>query len=232
MILPGYNSDADSNVYIAGEAYPRRLLTITTLSYAADGTLRWFFNETAVTNTTAKCIALDHAGNVIVGGTALATDGTTRYAVMKFSNTGTSLWVKTYGYLATPTDVLTAIAVDTANNIYATGYSMNASGNYDMSTIKYNSSGTQLGVVRYDTSGFNDYANSIALDSHGNVIVAGYTHMSSGNDGVVVVCYKPNGTQKWVKHYNNDAHDFAYKVLYNNAGYIYVCGSNNWQRFR
>ncbi len=226
----GYNDiaraitvDADSNVYIAGEAYPGSAPMITTLSYAADGTLRWFFNETAVTNTTAKCIALDHAGNVIVGGTALATDGTTRYAVMKFSNTGTSLWVKTYGYLAIPTDVLTAIAVDTANNIYATGY-MNNSSNNDFATVKFNSSGVQQWVETYNNSGYNDTAYSNTIDNNGNIIVAGFSQTTGGNDVISVISYKATGTPNWTKTYSGDAHDYAYKVLCDNANNVYVCG--------
>jgi hypothetical protein len=56
--------------------------------------------------------------------------------------------------------------------VYVTGSSIGT--NYDYATIKYNSSGVQQWVIRYNGPGNSyDYASSLAVDGSGNVYVTG-----------------------------------------------------------
>jgi hypothetical protein len=59
-------------------------------------------------------------------------------------------------------------------NVYVTGYSLG-----DYGTVKYNSSGQEEWVMRYDgPHRFDDYARAIALDRRENVYVTGATRQS------------------------------------------------------
>jgi len=80
--------------------------------------------------------------------------------------------------------------VDTAGNAYVTGI-ISSGVNYEYGTVKYDTSGYQLWANIYD-SGDNifDYARCLALDGSGNPIVAGGSYIS-GN----IIKYNPSGTQ-------------------------------------
>lgn len=222
--------DASGNAYIAGESYPSDAPMITVVKYSAGGTQCWVRTYWR-TNTNAKCIQLDNAGKIIVGGTHVITYGAggNVYTILKYDTAGTLLWTEDYNGTASPPDnSLTSITIDSNNDIYASGSSKNASGNYDMVTVKFDAvDSSKLWVARYDsTDSQNNYAISNTIDGNGNIIVTGFTHLSSGNDEALTISYDPSdGDTNWVRKYNNDAHDFAYKVLYNNAGYIYTAGS-------
>jgi hypothetical protein len=220
--------DAYGNAYVAGESYPADLSMLTVLKYNTSGTLCWARTYYR-TNTTAKCIQLDNDGNVIVGGIHLLSANGTVFTILKYDPAGTLLWTKDYyGNTSPPDNVLSSITIDSGNNVYATGYSKNSAGNYDIYTVKSDGvHGDSLWVARYNNpDGGNDYGYSNTLDSHENIIVAGYSHRSNNTDQVVIRSYNHNnGNVKWTSIYNTDTYDYAYKVLYNNAGYIYTAGS-------
>ncbi|MBK6876045.1 MAG: SBBP repeat-containing protein [Ignavibacteria bacterium] len=63
-----------------------------------------------------------------------------------------------------------AIAIDSSGNVYVTSYSIGPQST-DYATIKYNSSGQEQWVARYDGLGRRgDYARSIAIDALGKCI--------------------------------------------------------------
>ena len=84
-------------------------------------------------------------------------------------------WVARYNGSSFSSDIGRAMVFDNYGNIYVTGASIvNPVSSWDACTIKYNSSGVQqwLSVYAGPASGVDD-ANSIALDSFGNVYVTG-----------------------------------------------------------
>jgi hypothetical protein len=100
-------------------------------------------------------------------------------------------WVATYDF-ASLDDKANAVCIDGSGNVYVTGSSVQGSGNSDIVTIKYNSSGTQQWVSRVNgTNNTNDQGNSILFDGT-NVWVTGYvTTTSKGKDAVIL---KLNGS--------------------------------------
>jgi len=222
--------DASGNAYVTGVSCFSDYNVINTVSYAKDGTKRWVqqYPTTSCALATANCILQDHAGNIIVGGTsALCSGGKKIFNILKYKNTGSFIRSTYYtGPATVPNDNLTALIVDTKSNIYATGYSQGIGTNYDMVTVKFDSSGHQLWVARYNNvDNGNDYTYSNAIDNSGNIIVTGYSHRISGKDEIVTINYNPvNGDTNWVRVYNSDTHDYAYKALCDNANNIYICG--------
>ncbi len=221
--------DDSGTVYIAGESYPTNSPYLTTLSYTTDGTLRWVHTYSNFNSQiSAKCILQDHAGNIIVGGTSTSSSGTTYYTILKYSKSGSLLWSTNYnGQVSPDHNVLQALSIDTNNNIYASGYSTGVAGNYDMATIRLNSSdGTYSWIARYNNAdNGDDFAYSNAVSKNGNIIVSGYSHRNGGTDEVTVLCYNPSSTTPtWVSRYNTDSHDYSYKVLCNSLNNIYIGG--------
>ena len=223
--------DSYQNVYIAGESNVSGNSYITTISYDSAGTFRWLQTYQPACGSlrpTAVSILQDHAGDIIVGATTVCNDQSSYYTVLKYGTAGNSIWTANYSHSAPQYDILKALSIDANDNIYATGYSQGGASNYDMATVKFNSSGVQQWADRYNNSNADDYGYSNTVDNDGNIIVTGYSHFGNGSDGIVVRKYNPSSsTPVWTRTYSTDTHDYAGKILCNDANDIYIAGYYN-----
>jgi len=113
-----------------------------------------------------------------------------------------------------------AVALDDLGNAYVTGYS-NPSypANADLLTVKYDPAGNEVWVKSYDT-GTWDYGRDVALDSLGNIYVAG----NSGNR-YSIVKYSESGDILWTRIYDNpSSSDYGQAVAIDESDNIYVAG--------
>ena len=113
--------------------------------------------------------------------------------------------------------------------MYATGYTYNAVGNADYTTIKYNSIGTEQWVANFDgQENLDDAAFSLALDNTGNVVVTGSAYSSSNLFDFATVKYDNNGVQQWAQYfdagYGKD--EIALAVKTDNIGNIFITGNS------
>jgi outer membrane protein assembly factor BamB len=195
--------------------------------------------------TTALGFAIDPNANVYMAGTTnTAIDGNTQsgyqdYYLTKYDSSGTHLWTK-QGGLALKTTNAAGVATDLSGNIYVAGSTNGGlDGNSLMGTIdffvtKYSSGGTrqwtkQLGVLSKTTK-----ASSVAVDSSGNVYVAGYTN--GGLDGnslmgaqdFFVTKYDTSGTKLWTKQLGaTSTTTFSSGVAMDASGNVYISGYTN-----
>jgi uncharacterized delta-60 repeat protein len=89
-----------------------------------------------------------------------------------------------------------AVAVDRFGNVYVTGRSTELPYGLDFVTIKYDPSGLQRWVQRYDGGG-DDAPSAIAVDTSGNVYVAGTSQATAGRYDYVTIKYSTEGQQQW-----------------------------------
>jgi uncharacterized repeat protein (TIGR01451 family) len=179
----------------------------------------------------ALAIAVDASGNVYVTGPSIGTGDDRDYATLKYDSSGNQLWVARYDGPGNADDYAWGIALDETGNVYVTGHSLSAGGDNDYATLKYDSSGNQLWVARYDgPAHLDDGAYDIALDVFGNVYVTGSSTGIGGNQDYATAKYDgATGEQIWASRYNgpgNDRDD-ATAIAVDAAGGVYVTGCSS-----
>lgn len=139
------------------------------------------------------------------------------------------VWDKHFAAADTNLDssVATAGVTDRAGNVYVTGWTDSTVEFFDIMTIKYDPNGNVLWQKRYFGPDHNeDVPVAIALDSSGNVIVAGYTYGYTTEFDYLVIKYSSDGTQLWVERYDGPDHerDLPTCLGVDQLGNIYVGG--------
>lgn len=193
--------DAAGNTYITGMrgggSFDER--DYATIKYNENGEELWvaYYDGPENGGDFATEIALDISGNVYVTGSSDGSGGDHGdFCTIKYDkDNGNELWVARYD--GSQVELATSLAVDNVGNVFVTGQSRSAYGDFDYATIKYDPSGGQLWAARYSgPPDGDDRATDIAIDDLGNVSVTG----NSGTD-VATVKYTDNGTRLWVARY-------------------------------
>jgi hypothetical protein len=224
--------DSSGNAYVTGDG-PNRFATIR---YSPDGSQAWiqyYGNTSGGLVSGAEAIAVDDDGNVYVTGHSQASGTESDYATVKYSQSGTQLWVARYNGPGNQNDLPSSIAVDDYGNVYVTGRSVSSSFEYNIVTVKYDSAGAQLWASTYSGPvGGNDMGNDIDVDGDGNVYVTGSTYTSGADTDYVTIKYGPDGDLLWVDLYYGYAGtgpDAADALALDGAGNIYVTGGSAGQ---
>ncbi|MBK6773371.1 MAG: SBBP repeat-containing protein [Ignavibacteria bacterium] len=201
-----------------------------TIMYNSNGAEQWTarYNYDLVDDIEiAKSMTVDGFGNVYVTGFSYGLSKNEDYAVVKYNSAGTEQWVARYNGPSDSYDISTDIITDISGNVYVTGYSYDNVSLEDYATIKYNSSGEQQWVSKYNgASGKFDIANSITTDNAGNVFVTGYSYDVNSSEDYATVKYNSAGGQQWVSLYNGTGNDFdiATSIKSDVNGNVYVAG--------
>ena len=219
--------DGSGNVYVTG--YSKGSGTgcdYATIKYNTNGKQLWVqrYNGSGNNYDFARALVLDGSGNVYVTGTS-----SDDYATIKYNTNGKQLWVQRYEGPAKGYDEACAIAVDGSGNVYVTGYSEGSGTANDYATIKYDTNGMPLWVVRYNgPRNGEDRAHDIAVDGSGNVYVTGDSEGSGTYSDYATIKYGPKGRQLWAKRYNGpgDSRGEACAIAVDGSGNVYVTGDS------
>jgi len=221
--------DASGNVYVTGSSIGTTWpdYDYATIKYDSSGQQQWVARYSGPGNDLdfGNAIAVDPSGNVYVTGASFGSGTGFDYATVKYDSSGQQQWVARYNGPGNADDEAYGIAVDASGNVYVTGYSAGSGTGNDYATIKYDSSGQEQWVARYDgPTNANDYANAIAVDASGNVYVTGFSD-NSGFD-YATIKYDSSGQQQWVGRYNGPANDDdeARAITIDGSGNVYVTG--------
>jgi len=229
--------DGSGNVYVTGYSQINSSrVYIITMKYNTDGVQQWIRKYSGPANTSDEAVSLvlDNLGNVIVTGYSEGIGTAEDFVVIKYNSLGIQQWTARYNGPANGYDEPSSLAVDPSGNIYVSGESPGIGTNSDYATVKYNSSGIEQWVQRYNGPGNGpDYPTSIGVDASGNVYVTGSSgQYRSGKQWIYDYCtikYNSSGIQQWTANYNGPGNlsDNATSLTLDNLGYIYVTGSSN-----
>jgi hypothetical protein len=110
-----------------------------------------------------------------------------------------------------------------------TGESTGLAGDWDCTTIKYDSAGQQEWVVRYNgPANDNDWGTGIAVDKSDNVYVTGGSVVAGIFSEYITIKYDSAGREQWVARYHGtgNGNDTAAALAIDSSGNIYVTGSS------
>ena len=132
--------DDSGNVYVTGGSTLHQGLYITphyaTVKYSPDGTIVWvkrYFGGLQATG-----LAVDDRKNIYITGTVYGgNSGSPDYGTIKYNSKGDTVWSRRYDGPRFDIDDATSLAIDQAENIYITGYSLGILTSFDYATIKY-----------------------------------------------------------------------------------------------
>jgi hypothetical protein len=263
--------DNKGNVFVTG--YSIGLSSgydFATIKYDASGVKKWVSRYNGLKDIIdvedkPTAIALDNKSDVYVTGYSKSFI-TKDYITIKYDVNGKEDWIRRYSGDGGGDDEPLAMAIYRSKNIYLTGYSSNfrvGRTRADYTTIKYNTAGKMLWNRNYTdnenssasavsmTKEANDIAKVIALDSLGNVYVAGINRNATPGSSnppyqsLTTIKYNAFGDSIWAIQYgsktsSNDVYQIATdlkrniyilatpQLAYSNKKYIMIKYIQTW----
>lgn len=223
---PNGNVIAVGNIENTGTGYD-----ILIAKYDPDGNEVWaipYWAAQGSYNDLANDVAVHQNGDVFVAASSGNDSGDTDFTVLKLSPAGDNNWPATYNGTGLSFDAANALALDSSGNVYAAGviYDEITSGNIGI--IKYDPSGKQLWLARYDgpASGL-DIAYDIAVSPDDQYIyVAGKITNSNGDYDFVTLKYSTDGEFiSAIQYDHNGGDDEASAVAVAPDGTVYTAGT-------
>jgi uncharacterized delta-60 repeat protein len=147
-------------------------------------------------------VAIQDDGKIVVAGT-FYNGSNYDFALVRYNPNGfIDNTFGTSGVVITPVgdenDIVYSIAIQEDDKIVAAGYSDNGN-NFDFALARYHPNGAldsnfgTNGKVTTQVGTLNDFVNSVAMQSNGKIVAAGYFYNGSDLD-IAIVCYNANGT--------------------------------------
>ncbi|MFH2144225.1 MAG: S8 family serine peptidase, partial [Bacteroidota bacterium] len=198
--------DNYGRIYTAGNTIvPGQNANILTTRYDEDGNIVWqqTYNYSGGSKDYGTCITSDNNGFIYVAGASyINLSHLTDFAILKYDTTGNLIWSTNYNGGNYKIDIPSSIAVDNSGNIYVTGASAGYLTNEDYLTIKLDNNGNVVWNKSYDYAGFNDRPIGIVLDDQDDIIVTGYSELSTNSSEIATIKYDNlNGSQLFVYRY-------------------------------
>lgn len=191
--------DADGNVFVAGysqdgdaEGPTDETEDYLIIKYDSAGNRKWVRRYDNHPSDMATGLAVDAGGNAIVTGASGLPNS--NYVTIKYDSDGNRKWIRRYKAPGKGVNRATAIAVDSAGNIFVTGHSGARKKRSDYATIKYDPQGNVEWVKRYSgdlSKKLSESPDALAIDIHGNVVITGRSWGLNGRTGFTTVKYAP-----------------------------------------
>ena len=214
--------DPSENVYITGYAdVAGQANNVIIAKYNTSGTIQWQKQLAGVgtKNEYGTSIAVDSASNVYVSAYSNAGGATYDILTFKLDSFGNMSWQRSLGGTGgTGTDFGIGIALDSASNVYVTGFSDNNS-TYDLVLAKYNTTGTlQWQRTLGNNTGGSDAGYGVVVDSANNIYVTGLIN----GIGILVAKYNSSGAIEWQRSLTGSATIFAVGAAVDSSNNVYV----------
>jgi hypothetical protein len=168
--------DAQGNVVVTGESDGSDgMREYATIKYNSDGQELWIsrYDGPDGAGSMPSAMAIDSEGNVYVTGESSNRPNGSDYATIKYGSDGQELWVARYKGTGSGLNGASALFVDNKGNVCVTGQGWLDSQYATYDTVKYDPSGKQVWVAKYNKVYFTDRPTGIAVDRNDNVFITG-----------------------------------------------------------
>ncbi|MBK6877697.1 MAG: SBBP repeat-containing protein [Ignavibacteria bacterium] len=224
-------TDDSGNVYVTGGSEgATSQLDFLTIKFTPGGFLSKMqrYEGTGDDVDIAKKVVLSGNGAVYVAGISIGPNGDHDVVLVKYSTGLVQQWVQRFD--PGGEEFMTDMTIDNSGNVFITGYT-DFNDSKDMFLLKYDSSGT-LEWNTYHNGMFsgNDSSTCVAVDSLGNVYMAGYEWGGAPEKGnLIVIMYDTFGNGQWIRTFNGTENgtDYAKDIGVDKYGDIYVTGSGD-----
>ena len=148
------------------------------------------------------------------------------FVLITFAHLYSQCWVATYNGPANDHDFANGLVRTSDGSTYVTGESKGIDCHEDYCTIKYDRTGTEQWIRRYDGQGGMDCAQAIAADNTGCVYVTGRACFPETGTDIVTIKYNSDGELIWLARYSSPGpvQDIGRDVICDNNGNVYVTG--------
>jgi len=205
-------ADNYGNVFVSLRASTSST-SMSLIKYNSSGEEQWTENFT-ITGIIRDMVLRDAGG----GQTEIYLAGgfSDNYVAIKYDTNGTPVWNATYDGGAAY--YVRAIAVDAAGNAYVTGEATYTTPQTERRyvTVKYNNAGTQQWIREYGyNTGINHFGLDVAVDSSGDIVVAGSS---------ATVKYDPAGNEAWA---TPNANGYSTFIKADGFGNVFTLGTSS-----
>lgn len=149
----------------------------------------------------ATVVASD--GAIYAAGYTINPDISKDILLVKFNNSGDTLWTRQFAGTGNGPDEALDMAMDADGHILLTGYQKGDGTGFDFITLQYDADGNLLWTAIYNYStNETDQSNVITVDNAGNIYIAGQSDKDNSplnDDDFVIVKYNNAGVQQWAK---------------------------------
>jgi len=195
----------DGNIVVAGSSWNGSNYDFTVVRYNINGTLDNSFGTNGIKTTDiassddyAYSVTLQGDGKIVTTGTSAVGNGD--FVVIRYNINGTlDNNFGTLGIITTDfngnDDEPYSVVIQADGKIVVAGLTHITGVNLDFAVARYNSGGTldntfgTGGKVTTPVGTANDWATSMALQSDGKIVVAGYIDDGAGTDDIAIVRY-------------------------------------------
>ena len=215
--------------------------------YTSSGQYVWTRSLGSSSGSAATGVVADGSGNVVLtgafsgagnfGGQTLTSAGGTDIFLAQYASDGSHNWSQRFG--GTSGDTAEGVAVDGSGNVAITGSfagtvdfgggGLTDNGHPNIFLAKFSSSGLHRWSKAFSSYvDFGDQANSVGMDSAGNVVIAGKIVnavdfgtgllMLNQNGDVFVAKFSASGGALWAKRFGGPAEDYASAVSLDGGG--------------
>ncbi|MCI0449816.1 MAG: SBBP repeat-containing protein [Chlorobi bacterium] len=230
--------DVSGNVYVVGTSWggsgsAGSGFDMVYLKLNSMGVSQWVNRYTSAGNADDELLdmKIDAGSYLYATGFEYSTGTNKNYWIMKYNSAGSIVWSRTYNGPDNDDDFGYSIAVDRSGNVVVAGKSDGGASSFDIATVKYNSAGVLQWTNRFNgVSNTIDEGKSVAVDSAGNVYVAGYSSNPTTANDYQTIKYNSAGIQLWEIKYTNSgasgSSDMANSIYADNLGNVYIAGTS------
>jgi uncharacterized protein YjbI with pentapeptide repeats len=230
----GIAVDASGGVYVTGTTWDSGGNTdILTIKYDSVGGEAWVsrFNGSGDGDDYPVGIRVNLEGDIYIGGTTFSAYSGDDYLILKLDpDTGSALWPqpKTFSYGETSWEDASAMTVDSADNIYITGFLSGGPPGPSL-TVKYDLNGDWKWTNVQNDSDYPDsgQAVSIAVDPGRNVYLGG-SHWSGNLWDYFAIKLDPSGNKLWsvIKDGGSKGSDYGGQIGVDGLGNVILTGTS------